>query len=364
MTGRSARLLTAAVVSLLVATSGTVAVGSGTISALPPAERLSSGAVPDAASTAPMPEATGPVDGNGTTIVTDGGEVVLDVAPNQTIRGETSLEPGTELHLNVEGETFLKSQQTTVTDRGTFDATFDMSGVGEQDVEIRVYRDETVLAEAPGRVTCSGGCETGGTDSDGGNRMAPSDGPAVQAITEVSQNRTASIKMLFGGAETVTISIGGPEVNYVVNGTVTDRDGDGHATVLFHTNRAGTDAPTLGVVDDGGTRIVETSAETSLDSPLAPASYDVRLFAGPNASGDVAAVGTVVVFEEATESDGRDGASASTTPTTLGTVAGDDADASETGGSGNPFLGGVGMIAAGGVLAVVGIGVVLGLFRN
>ncbi|MFC4448551.1 BGTF surface domain-containing protein [Halorussus aquaticus] len=363
MTGRSARLLTAAVVSLLVATSGTAAFASGTASVSPSADQLSSGALPDAAATAPTPEATGPVDGNGTTIVTDGEELVLDVAPNQTIRGETRLEPGTELHLNVEGDTFLKSQRTTVTDRGTFNATFDMSDVGEQNVEIRVYRDETVLAETAGRVTCSGGCETEATDSDGGN-LDSGDGPAVQAITEVNQNRTASIKVLFGEAETVTISIGGPDVNYVVNGTVTDRDGDGHATVLFHTNRAGTDAPTLGVVDDGGTRVVETSAETSLDSPLAPASYDVRLFAGPNASGDAAAVGTVIVFEEATESDGQAGASTSTTSTTLGTVAGDDANGSETGDSGDQFLGGVGMIAAGGVLAVVGIGVVLGLFRN
>lgn len=305
--------------------------------------------------------AAGP-DGNGTTIVTDGEELVLDAAANQTIRGETDLAPGTSLSVNVEGEAFLQTTTTAVTGEQTFNVTLDLSTVGEQDVTVTVYRNETVLAEVDGRVVCETDCESTADSSDGSTTVV--DGPAVQAVTEVTQNRTASIKVLFGGADTVTVSVGGPAVNYVVTGTVRDGDGDGRATVLFHTNRAGTDEPTLAVVDDNETRVVEASAETSLDSPLAPGTYDVRLYAGPNATGDVAAKGRVVVYEgTAPKSSDENDTSASDT-TTPGTVAGGDNDGSSAGASGDRFLGGVGMIAAGGLLAVLGVGVVLGLFRN
>ncbi|NHN60847.1 MULTISPECIES: BGTF surface domain-containing protein [Halorussus] len=332
------RALAAALVALLAVASGT------------------------AAST-PAASATAAPDGNGTAIVTDGEELVLEAGANQTIRGETDLSPGTTLSVNVEGDTFLLTDTTAVTDEQTFNVTLDLSDFGEQDVAVRVYRSETVLAEADGRIVCKTDCESTATDSDEESGTA-ADGPAVQAITEVTQNRTASVKVLFGGADAVTVSVGGPEVNYVVNGTVRDRDGDGRATVLFHTNRAGTDEPTLAVVDDNETRVVEASSETSLNAPLAPGSYDVRLYDGPNATGEVAAEGRVVVFEETANSAEESGASANDTATTIGTVSGGGANGSSAGESGDRFLSGVGMIAAGGVLAVLGVGVVLGLFRN
>lgn len=302
--------------------------------------------------------AAGTADGADATIFTDGETLLLDPASNQTIRGKTTLEPGTNLSVNVKGETFLKTNTVSVSDNQTFGASFDMSGLPEQEFDIRVYRNETVLTEAEGRVVCSNDCATKTTSTDGTDR--PVDSPAVQAVTEVTQNRTASIKVLFGQAETVSVSIGGPSVNYVVNGTVRDRDGDGSATVLFHTDRAGTDAPTLGVVDNGSTRVVEENSETSLDSPLAPASYDVRLYAGPTTEGELEARGRVVVFAN-TAAD----ASATATTTSVGTVsASGDANGSTADDSGDRLVGGVGLIATGGLLAVVGIGVVLGLFRN
>jgi len=305
--------------------------------------------------------AAGTADGADATIFTDGEMLLLDPASNQTIRGKTTLEPGTNLSVNVKGETFLMTNTVTVTDNQTFDASFDMRGEESQEIEARVYRNETVLAEADGRVVCSGDCATETTTTD--ETAQSVDSPAVQAVTEVTQNRTASIKVLFGQAETVSVSIGGPSVNYVVNGTVRDRDGDGSATILFHTDRAGTDAPTLGVVDNGSTRVVEETAETSLDSPLAPASYDVRLYAGPTTDGELEARGRVVVFTNTADS--ADGASATATATSVGTVSasGDGTDSTPDD-SGDRLVGSVGLIAAGGLLAVVGIGVVLGLFRN
>ncbi|WP_135854797.1 BGTF surface domain-containing protein [Halorussus salinus] len=309
-----------------------------------------------------VPEvAAATADGADATIFTDGEELLLDPAPNQTIRGKTTLEPGTNLSVNVKGEMFLKTNTVRVSDNRTFGASYDMSGLPEQEFEIRVYRNETVLAEADGRVVCSSDCATETTTTD--ETAQSVDSPAVQAVTEVTQNRTASIKVLFGQAETVSVSVGGPSVNYVVNGTVRDRDGDGSATILFHTDRAGTDAPTLGVVDNGSTRVVEETAETSLDSPLAPASYDVRLYAGPTTDGELEARGRVVVFTDA--SDSGDDAPPTATATAVGTVSADgDANGSTADDSGDRLLGSVGLLAAGGLLAVVGIGVVLGLFRN
>lgn len=330
--------LSAALLALLAVTSGVVV----------------SATVPQAAA--------GTTDGADATIFTDGEALLLDQAPDQTIRGKTTLEPGTNLNVNVKGETFLKTNTVRVSDNQTFGARFDMRGLPEQEFEIRVYRNETVLAEAEGRVVCSNDCATETPSTD--ETARPVDSPAVQAVTEVTQNRTASIKVLFGQAETVSISIGGPTVNYVVNGTIRDRDGDGSATVLFHTDRAGTDAPTLGVVDNGSTRVVEETAETSLDSPLAPASYNVRLYAGPTTDGELEARGRVVIFTDTADSPDEGGPSATTTETTGTVSASGDPNGSAADGSGDRLLGSVGLIAAGGLLAVVGIGVVLGLFRN
>ncbi|UPW01908.1 hypothetical protein M0R88_07375 [Halorussus gelatinilyticus] len=303
--------------------------------------------------------AGGTTDGADATIFTDGETLTLDQAPDQTIRGKTTLDPGTTLSINLKGETFLKTNRATVTANRTFNASFDMSDVDRGTFEVRVYRNETVLAEAEGRVVCSTDCTTPTTSTDESTQSV--DSPAVQAVTEVTQNRTASIKVLFGQAETVSVSIGGPNVNYVVNGTVRDRDGDGSATILFHTDHAGTDAPTLGVVDNGTTRVVEASSETSLDAPLAPASYNVRLYAGPTTDGELEAKGRVVVYTDTSGAPNE----ASATATTVGTVAGGtDATGSTPDGSGDRLLGSVGLIATGGLLAVLGIGVVLGLFRN
>ena len=358
MTVACRRVMAAALVALLAAASG-----AGAAATVPPASQTDAGAVEAPVESASIAKATtATVDGNGTTIATDGEELVLKAAENQTVRGETDLAPGTTLSLNVEGEAFLQTTTTTVTDEGTFNATLDLSSVGEQDVTVKVYRNETILAETDGRVVCETDCKSTTSGSGEGSATA-ADGPAVQAITEVTQGRTASVKVLFGGAETVTVSIGGPDVNYVVNGTISDRDGDGRATVLFHTDRAGTDEPTLAVADDNETRVVKATAETELDDTLAPGSYGVRLYAGPNATDEVAAKGRVVVFEKATDSAGENDASANGT-TTHGTVSGGDATGSNADASDDRFLSGVGMIAVGGVLAVAGIGVVLGLFRN
>ena len=402
---------------------------------------------------------------NNTTIVSDGEEPTLQSAPDQTIRGETSVDPGTEIVVVLEGPTFYKSATTTVTDQGTFVASFDLRSLSSG-VTVGVSA-KTNPADGPGKklvattgyVGCDDDCQSRSKDE---ATVDPNE-TDLQSITEVTQGRVASVDVSFGDADALTVSIGGPSVNYVVNGTVHDEDGDGEATVLFYTGRAGTDAPTLGVVDAGQRRVVEASAETSLDSPLAPATYEVTLHRGTDATDDPVEVGQIVVFEETQSSAASANASIVTEgeelvlqpeanrtirgetdlepgtelsvmmegdqfiKTSVATVAEDGTfestvDLSDLGGerlrvsvrhddatlveaegrvactgdcettteaegaSGGdgaaettdvsnpdpggpssddaPLLGGVGMLALGGVLAVAGIGVVLGLFRD
>ena len=67
-------------------------------------------------------------------LVTDGDRVVVRPADDQTVRGRTSLSPGTELSIRIRssGESqFLKTKAATVGDDGTFAATFDFDGLAE-----------------------------------------------------------------------------------------------------------------------------------------------------------------------------------------------------------------------------------------
>lgn len=311
MTVSRIRVLTTLLAALLACTSCVAA-----SAVAPPVVPADAGAVADAPERTSVAAATtASLDGNGTRIVTEGEELTLDVAPNQTIRGETDLEPGTELDLRIDSESFLSSRTVVVTERGTFSETFDFGGISPgTHLVISVRKDGSTLTKTVAEVGDETACEARGTSSESDSAV---DGGAVESLTRVTQNETASIGVLFGTTDTLTVSIGGPSVNYVVNGTIRDRDGDGEATVLFRTDRAGTDDPTLAVTDGGRTRDIEADSETSLAAPLAPGSYDVRVHCGPNATeSPVAAVGSLLVFE-ATGSGPTEGTHASANGTSI-----------------------------------------------
>ncbi|WP_276299441.1 BGTF surface domain-containing protein [Halorussus lipolyticus] len=94
------------------------------------------------------------------TILSDGETLVLQPEENQTIRGETTLEPGTNLSVMVRGDDpkLLKTNVVTVTKQGTFSANFDFSAADGAQIEVRVYRGDAQLATASGEVACGGGC--------------------------------------------------------------------------------------------------------------------------------------------------------------------------------------------------------------
>ncbi|WP_227356983.1 BGTF surface domain-containing protein [Haladaptatus salinisoli] len=88
------------------------------------------------------------------TIDRDGETVTVERATNQTISGETTLDPGTEVVVVASSPgTFYKTKQVNVTENGTFDATFDFERFDDgTEFEVVVKRDGVSLASVDGVV--------------------------------------------------------------------------------------------------------------------------------------------------------------------------------------------------------------------
>lgn len=306
---------------------------------------------------------------DGTTLVYEGDELELEAAADRVVHGETHLDAGTEVTVRLRStgkSPFLETADATVTEYGTFEATFDLSDVSPNTTfEASVRGDGRRLAVVPGRVVdCDGGCPTPSERDEAATGELPADEIAVASHAEVTQAHTAEIPVTLGDADAVTVVVGGDAVNYEATGVVRDRDGDSRVVVEFHTDRAGFDAPTLSAHDGGSPRAVETQSESSLPQLLAAGDYPVRVYRGTSADGDPAAVGSLVVYEA------PDAVGSATTTTTVAPPAndtgGDDDgnDADENAVADASRVSGLGAIALGGVLAVVGVGVVFGLFRR
>jgi len=302
----------------------------------------------------------------------EGERLTLAAADGQTIRGETSLAPGSEATVVLEavydrpvaGSRWVESfADASIAENGTFLATVDLAGNGPNvTFQARLVHEETVVTTTRGRLTpCERHCL--GTDE-------------VNALggVEVDQNRTAEIPVTFGSGDRLNVTVtntDGPD--YRLNATVRDTDGDDRATLLFRTENAGEDEPTLLVREGGETRPAEVTGETTLDGTLPPALYEttVRLPGERNAWD----VGTLVVFEStrppATPTATPDGASSSGDGPA--SDAGDGADSPGAAGatdtpatpdplevrtddeSGGPALLPLGSVGAGGLIAIGGL---------
>jgi len=165
-----------------------------------------------------------------------------------------------------------------------------------------------------------------------------------KSIVRTDAGENATIPVRIGDADAATVTIGDAPEGYGINATVDDGDGDGRVTLSFRTANAGTDRATLGTVSaDDDLTIREP--EPTLDGPLPAGAYDVRLYRGHQAIGRPVSIGTLSV------GDGADGPR---------TAVLDDSRAEDRG----LDLGGIGALAAGAVFAVVGVGLLLGLFRS
>ncbi|MFC7020136.1 MULTISPECIES: BGTF surface domain-containing protein [Haloarcula] len=246
------------------------------------------------------------------TATIDAESLPLHADDQQVVRGETTVSPGSELTVRLRSsdgsDPFLVQESTRVLQDGTFAATFDMSQVsGNTSVNLVVHSDGETLVERDSRVVaCDGNCSDPAPPT-----PAPTPTPTetetewegsgldVRRVTTVQQGATATIPLSMEGVEVATVSIGGPDVNYVINATVRDGDADGEARVLFNTSNAGTDGATLAVADPDDDLTVMTD-EPALPSTLDPADYEIRLYEGAGTAGQPAAVGTLSITDDGT----------------------------------------------------------------
>lgn len=165
-------------------------------------------------------------------------------------------------------------------------------------------------------------------------------------VLRTQPGESVDIPIGVGDGGSATIAIGGDETVYGVNATVRDGDGDGRVVLLFATDHAGTDRPTLEAAS-AADNVTITDPEPSLDGPLPETHYDVSLYGGTDTADGPVDVGTLSVGTDEELEATRTAALADSRPANEGID-----------------LGGVGALAAGAVFAVVGVGLLLGLFRS
>lgn len=103
--------------------------------------------------------------GAGTSLVYEGDRITLSAAEGQAVRGETTLDPDSSVVVQIRSSEatnpFLKSVETTVSEDGTFGATFDLSDISEGAAfQVVVRANGSELASAEGQVGCENGCPT------------------------------------------------------------------------------------------------------------------------------------------------------------------------------------------------------------
>jgi len=292
-----------------------------------------------------------------------GERLTLRAADGQTVRGETSLSPGTDATVvleasrggSVEGTRWVESHRdVSVADDGTFVAEFDLAGYGPNvTFEATFVHEETELASVPGRL---GPCER---DCLGTDEVRVLDG------VEVDQYRTAEIPVTFGDGDRLNVTVtntSGPA--YRLNATVRDTDGDDRATLLFRTAPSG-DEPRLLVRENGETRPADVASGTASNRTLPAALYQVT--ARVPGDRDAWDTGTLVVFERArppadgtttpaaTPTADRGSADSSVDPATSTPETPDPLDVQTDGENSGPALLPLGSVGVGGLVAVAGL---------
>lgn len=316
------------------------------------------------------------------TISHDGDRLTLAAGPGQEITGETDLEPGSEVTVRIESEDparpFVIRPEVTVAEDGRFTAVVNLSHgrVGTNFTAELRHGGET-LDEVDGRIVeCDGDCEPVPETETPTHTPLDADSPGLASVVQVTQGETARIPMAFGERDALTFVVDGEEdVDYRLDATVRDGDGDGRATLLLNTSAAGDPPRTLTTVGNSDTvELIEPEPLRSV--PLNATEYHMYLFPEGVTEGDWLTINTLSVNEPATPTETTEPARTTTaddpdTPTETDGAPTRTGDATPTpgltaddGDSGGFDLGGAGALAAGGLLAVVGIGLLLGVFRS
>ncbi|WP_267643583.1 DUF7827 domain-containing protein [Haloarchaeobius amylolyticus] len=170
-------------------------------------------------------------------------------------------------------------------------------------------------------------------------------------IVTTEQGDVSSFWLSMGTSEQATITVGSDGAGYALTATVSDGNDDGVVQLRFDTAAAGDpDEATLTAAD--GPDSVTVKSETTLDTGLPAAMFDISLYRGTNTDG-ADDVGTLAV---------RDGfyldTAQGTTSSSAGTnqTAGENAgpDSSSPGDDDFDFVG-AGALVGGGVFAIAGV---------
>lgn len=234
----------------------------------------------------------------------DGENLTLAAGEQQVLVGHADLPAGTTVRVLLQSadaaSPFLRSAPATVHANGTFAAVFDLTGVANgTGMEAHVHYDGETIASADGRVVaCEGDCTdavpayAGETDLPGADNEAwNGTGVSLRPETVVRQGDAVELPLSVEDAETVRLTVGNETLGYELAAEVRD-DGDGAATLVFHTERAGTDGAALTARGDDA---VNVTRDTSLPSTIDPAVYPVEL---AYANGTVAATATLNVTDD------------------------------------------------------------------
>jgi len=238
--------------------------------------------------------AAAPVAGDATASIDDS-SLPLAAAEQQVITGQTSLEPGSQVTVRLRSadaeSPFLKQPVATVDRDGEFAVVVDMSDQAPNTtVDLAVRHDTRTLAERSSRVVaCDSDCEDPVPETP--TRTSKPD----ESVVRVEQGETLDTFVSMDDRRHATYSIGGPDVNYLLNVTVTDANDDGVVLLRFHTAAAGTDEPTLTLAEPDEDALRVSREEPTLSSTLDPAEYEYRVFDGNDTTGEPVDVGTVLV---------------------------------------------------------------------
>lgn len=278
----------------------------------------------------------------GITVSAEGDQVTVANASTQVIRGTADAPVGTEILVRVRSTrntspAFLKSESGVVTEDGTWAVAFNFSGIGPGgsfDLSARLENGSAETELRGSIVACEGDC----TDTLPEDTPTPvpeqtqtptrteADSPVSfdENVFLVGRGNVAAIPLEFrggDGADTAVIVVGNEsEVNYELEAVVRDEDDDGQAVLYIDTSLAGRGNETVSV---SGGDSVEVRSETSVNSLLDPASYDVALYAGSERTDEPTDVGTLVVQQQSSATPAE--AASSVTKAASGTAAGGSA---------------------------------------
>lgn len=236
-----------------------------------------------------------PVAADGTATIDDS-SLPLAAAEQQVITGQTSLEPGSKVTVRLRStdasSPFLKQPVTRVDEDGEFAVVVDMSDRAPNTTfTVSVRHDTQTLVERSSRVVaCDGDCTDPVPETP--TRTPRPDG---ENVFRVEQGNTLNFAVPMDDRTHATYSIGGPDVNYLLNVTVTDANDDGTVPLRFDTAAAGTDEQTITLADPDEDALKVTDEEPDLPSTLDPAAYEYRVFDGNETAGKPGSVGTVIV---------------------------------------------------------------------